>query len=205
MAKTKLDYFKKVVPFLEEKFGSEKAESIMNAALSRYDQIVAENPNESKAVCIHTRERIYPSIALFDALLSGGVERQEAVDFVVDYYKWRAQKMAKFVRVFTRIPGLYKKLPSIFTSMTKKMFGEASGFKAKYYDTPKTEMRIDMLECPYNNKCIHYGCPEIVRGFCESDDVCYAQMHPKLVWGRTKTLGKGGDCCDFKISVLSGK
>jgi len=201
MRKTRLDYFKKVVPFLNDKFGVDKAQLIFNTALSRYDQIVAENSNESKAVYMHTRERIYPSIALFDSLISVGIERQKAVNFVVDYYKWRAQKMAKFIHILTRIPGLYKKLPRIFTKMTKKMFGEASGFRAKYYDTTKTEMRIDMLECPYNNKCIQYGCPEIVRGFCESDDVCYAQMHPKLVWGRTKTLGKGGDCCDFKITV----
>ncbi|MFR7743840.1 MAG: L-2-amino-thiazoline-4-carboxylic acid hydrolase [Acutalibacteraceae bacterium] len=22
-------------------------------------------------------------------------------------------------------------------------------------------------------------------------------LHPKLYWHRTKTLGRGGDCCDF--------
>lgn len=27
------------------------------------------------------------------------------------------------------------------------------------------------------------------------------QMHPKLKWGRTKTLGQGGDCCDFRLTI----
>lgn len=26
-------------------------------------------------------------------------------------------------------------------------------------------------------------------------------MHPKVIWGRTQTLGKGGDCCDFRMSI----
>lgn len=29
----------------------------------------------------------------------------------------------------------------------------------------------------------------------------YGNMHPKLKWGRTKTLGRGNDCCDFKLTV----
>ena len=61
--------------------------------------------------------------------------------------------------------------------------------------------KMDMLECPYMNICRKYGCPEIVPAFCASDDVAYGNMHPKLVWGRTKTLGRGDECCDFKLTV----
>ena len=48
-----------------------------------------------------------------------------------------------------------------------------------------------------------YGCPEIVAGFCRADDEAYGHMHPKLKWGRTKTLGQGGDCCDFRLTIES--
>jgi len=27
-------------------------------------------------------------------------------------------------------------------------------------------------------------------------------MHPKLYWHRTKTLGRGGDCCDFCLKIV---
>ena len=62
-------------------------------------------------------------------------------------------------------------------------------------------MRMDMVRCPYMDTCVRYGCPEIVRGFCDADDVCYANMHPRLSWERTKTLGYGHDVCDFRIRV----
>ncbi len=38
--------------------------------------------------------------------------------------------------------------------------------------------------------------------FLEEADPWREEMwRPKLFWGRTKTLGKGGDCCDFRIGV----
>jgi len=85
--------------------------------------------------------------------------------------------------------------------MTLKMFGKKQGFEYKLYDTDKNTAKIDMYKCPYNEACKKYGCPGIVRGFCEADDICYANMHPKLYWGRTQTLGKGGDRCDFLIEI----
>ena len=24
-------------------------------------------------------------------------------------------------------------------------------------------------------------------------------LHPRLIWGRTKTIGRGDDCCDFML------
>ena len=81
------------------------------------------------------------------------------------------------------------------------MFGPDAGFKAKHHEAEQGCFRMDMLECPYMNICRKYGCPEIVPAFCASDDVAYGNMHPKLLWGRTKTLGRGDDFCDFKLTV----
>lgn len=173
----------------------------MTDAWKQYREILNENAGEPKAVKMHTVDRIYPGIAMFDALTGSGIARDEAAQFLNEYYRWRSTKMAKYVKTLAAFPGIYKRLPSIFASMTKKMFGEAAGFKAKFYDTPKNVMKFDMLVCPYYEKCREYGCPEIVAGYCESDDVCYADMHPKLKWGRTKTIGKGGDCCDFELTA----
>ena len=41
------------------------------------------------------------------------------------------------------------------------------------------------------------GCPELCHCFCDSDDITDDGLHPKLYWHRTKTLGRGNDCCDF--------
>lgn len=60
---------------------------------------------------------------------------------------------------------------------------------------------FNMTRYPYNDACTKYGCPEIVRGFCDADDICYGNMHPKISWDRIKTLGYGYDVCDFKVHI----
>ncbi|MBQ9069460.1 MAG: L-2-amino-thiazoline-4-carboxylic acid hydrolase [Eggerthellaceae bacterium] len=200
MAK-RVKYLSQVVAHLEKKYGAEKAQAIMDKALLRYEQIVEDNKDEPREYHMHTRQRIYPSIAVFDAMLSEGVDRSEAADFVVGYYKWRASGLAPKIRAIFKIPGLYKVVPKFFFNMTQKSFGPQMGFASTDKYLSKTEMRFNMVACPYQEKCVQYGCPEIVRGFCDADDICYGNMHPKISWDRTKTLGHGYDVCDFKVRI----
>lgn len=201
MKTNKNQYLKQIVPHLDEKYGAEKAESISASAWKHFDAICAENPNEPKAYDMHTKDRIYPAIASLRAMTEAGIDRQEAIDFLCNYYLWRAAGKAKMFKRMLKIPGFYKKMPGWWKILTPKMFGEAAGFKSVWHEDPEWELSFDMVKCPYHEKCIAYGCPELCRAYCEADDVCYGDMHPKLVWGRTKTLGKGGDCCDFKMKV----
>lgn len=174
---------------------------VMAFAWARYDALCAENANESKAVKRHTRSRIYPAISVFDALVKFGISREEAALLILDFYMARAQKPARLIRNILKIPCLYKAVPKLFLVCVNRMFGPDAGFKAKHYETKQGCFQLDMLECPYMNICKKYGCPEIVPAFCASDDVAYGNMHPRLIWGRTKTLGRGDACCDFKLTV----
>ena len=194
-------YLKQVVSHLENSYGLEKAKAIMDKALKRYDEIVEENINEPKEYHIHTRERIYPAIAVFDAMISESISRQEAASFLTDYYKWRSSSLAPIIRKAFSIPGLYKLVPKIFMSLTNKSFGPQAGFKSVDQYSSKTEARFNMVKCPYFDKCKQYGCPEIAGGFCDADDICYGNMHPKISWDRTKTIGHGAEMCDFKIHI----
>ncbi len=195
-------YFTQIVGHLNREFGQEKSEAIMAKALQRYDELLEENKDEAKECYMHTRERIYPAIACFDALLSEGVERKKAADFIVDYYKWRSGKLAPFIQKAFKIPGLYRIVPKFFMGMTEKSFGPKAGFASKDHFVSKDEVRLNMTRCPYFEKCKQYGCTEIVRGFCDADDICYGHMHPKLSWDRTKTIGYGYDVCDFKVRII---
>jgi len=194
-------YFTQIVGHLNREFGQEKSEAIMAKALQRYDELLEENKDEAKECYMHTRERIYPAIACFDALLSEGVERKKAADLIVDYYKWRSGKLAPFIQKAFKIPGLYRIVPKFFMGMTEKSFGPKAGFASKDHFVSKEEVRLNMTKCPYFDKCKQYGCTEIVRGFCDADDICYGHMHPKLSWDRTKTIGYGYDVCDFKVRI----
>ena len=87
---------------------------------------------------------------------------------------------------------------------TPKLFGVTAGFASRDIQTTGGVWRIDMTKCPYHDTCVEHGCPELCPCFCDSDDIAYDKLHPKLVWHRTKTLGRGGDCCDFCLK-LAGK
>ena len=85
---------------------------------------------------------------------------------------------------------------------------EAGTSRIEYYDLAPKELqtgngvwRVDMMKCPYHDTCTEYGCPELCRCFCDSDDISYTGLHPKLIWHRTKTLGRGDDRCDFCMKV----
>ena len=130
--------------------------------------------------------------------------KQVAVHLERRYGQTKAQTImgkAPKLKAIMKIPGLYKVAPKFFYSMTRKSFGPQAGFASDNIHLGKNDMGFDMTKCPYNDNCVKYGCPEIVKGFCDADDICYGNMHPKLVWGRTKTLGHGGDVCDFRISI----
>lgn len=194
-------YLKQVARHLEEKYGKEKAQSIIAKALKRYDDLIEENKDEPKAYYMHTRERIYPSIAVFDALLDAGIDRKEAEEFVTEYYRWRSEGVAPKIRAIFKIPGLYRIVPKFFFRMTQKSFGPQAGFASENQYLGNDELRFDMIKCPYFDTCVRYGCPEIVKGFCDADDICYGNMHPRISWDRTKTIGHGDGVCDFKVHI----
>ena len=80
-------YLRNMVPELKEKYGEEKARTILNHAQSRYEALIEENKDDPPAYSGQKRERIYPCIALFHALVDAGTEREEAAAFVTGYYR----------------------------------------------------------------------------------------------------------------------
>ena len=78
-------------------------------------------------------------------------------------------------------------------------FGTDAGFVYSFPETHGNEARFNIVRCPYFETCKRYGCPEITRCFCDGDDAGYGNLHPKLIWGRTRTIRRGGDCCDFLL------
>ncbi len=200
MAKTKCDLlFNGCKPFIAALLGEEKVNAVLSDAYGRYEALLEENKGEPKAMDPHTKARIYPAISVFESLLKAGCTREDAAQVIYDYYDCFAKKGAKKLQTLLKIPGLYKKVPKLACNMLNKGFGANAGFTSIKRKTDQNYMHIDMMVCPYNDICRKYGCPEIITAFCHSDDIAYGNMHPKLIWGRTKTLGRGGDCCDFII------
>ncbi len=182
-------------------YGKEKAIRIARDANRRYEQLCIENKLESKAVQRHTNLEIYPCIALLDAQIRQGVPREVAIQFLFDYIECKSKRMENIIKKIMKIPGIYKKVPVLFGKMAKKNFGKAANFDAQYHVINKKEMRFDMNKCLYYDIFLYYQYPEMTQAYCQADDILYGNMHPKLSWERTKTLGNGDCICDFKIMV----
>ena len=184
-----------------EELGKETASRIAVAAQLRLEQLLRENADEPKALKKHTVPRIYPGIAVYEAMRAEGVAPERAVWYLREYYQRFCKIPAGVIRAALKLPGLYKKVPALLLSSSKKSFSEAAGFVYRFPDHTPGVTCFDIVRCPYYETCKRCGCPEIVPAFCDSDDASYGNMHPKLIWGRTKTIGHGGDCCDFKLTL----
>ena len=77
-----------------------------------------------------------------------------------------------------------------------------TGFAPKELQVGNGIWRVDMMKCPYHDTCVAYGYPELCRCYCDSDDISYAGLHPKLIWERSMTLGRGDDRCDFCMKIM---
>lgn len=149
----------------------------------------------------HLESQIMPGIAAYKTLQTV-MPKEEALRTVHDYVEERAYRLKKIFLRLMRIPGLYKKVPDIFATQTPKLFGISAGFEANEIRTTGGVWRINMTRCPYHDECVRCGCPELCHCFCDSDDITYDGLHPKLIWHRTMTLGRDDDRCDFCIKVV---
>ena len=149
----------------------------------------------------HLESQIMPGIAAYETLQTV-MPKEEALRTVHDYVEERAYRLKKIFLRLMRIPGLYKKVPDIFATQTPKLFGISAGFEANEIRTTGGVWRINMTRCPYHDECVRCGCPELCHCFCDSDDITYDGLHPKLIWHRTMTLRRDDDRCYFCIKVV---
>ena len=192
---------KEVLPLMETEYGLGVARSAYCMAEMRFSQLCRENAGDPKAVRKQTVFNLYPCLALYESLRQAGVKDQDALSFLDRVWSLRAIGQAHSIRQLLKIPGLYRLMPWIYRKITLKQFGQAAGFQATFYDLGNRRCKFDMTRCLYCDRCQKYGCPELVPCFCHTDDVTSGSMHEKILWNRTKTMGEGGDVCDFDIIV----
>lgn len=182
-----------------ERFPAQSQE-LLQAMHQRIEALREDNAGASKEKWAHLESQIMPGIAIYEVLQTV-VSKEEALQLIHSYVNAHAQKYHTLFRRLLKLPGLYHTMPGIFAKGVEEKFGPAAGFQYITHEATKDMIRFDMLRCPYHDICAQYGCPELCRCFCDSDDITYDGLHPKLVWHRTKTLGRGGDCCDFGLMV----
>lgn len=177
------------------------AEAIIGKANKMYYVLCNENRNQTEKELSHTRDRIYPVISYYTAFSEVVLDKTKAYQLIEDYFTAYAKNASKQLQGICKIPFVYLLVPKIMSKIIQGTYGFKAGFTLVDKNTKKGECHIDVVGCPYFSNCQKYNCIELATVFCNSDDIAYGAMHPKLVWGRTKTLGRGDACCDFELTI----
>ena len=190
---------------LKDDLPAADAERIAALAEERYEELCAENSDDAEALKKHTFTRIYPGIAMYESMTASGIPSEKAVWYIREYFLRYCEKAVPHMKRAIALPGAAKRIPALFMKISESSFPPEAGFVYEFPERKETEARFNIVRCPYMETCRKYGCPEICRAFCDSDDTAYGNLHKDLKWGRTKTIGRGDDCCDFLLEYRKKK
>ena len=183
---------------LEKGFLHSGWEAHLDGVYARTAELFADHAGCAGALHSHL-EQLLPCIACYEALQRITGSKEKALAFCDAWAFREIERMMPVARGLMKL-GLYRLMPTLCGKLLHTMFGEAAGFRSREVPGGK-KFSVDMTLCPYFETCRNYGCPELTRFFCESDDITYGNLHPRLIWARTQTLGTGGECCDFRLHL----
>lgn len=135
---------------------------------------------------------ILPRIALYQMLMNFEPDKNVAFDtmrkYMIDIV---ASGKHRSTARMENVPGFFYLYKTTFLKImrTTDLQDSVQECGRKYYN-------ITITRCLWHDACVEHGCPELCSLFCDVDDVTYGGLH-KIGFRRTKTLGYGGDCCDF--------
>lgn len=183
---------KQISEFLNEEFGTEKGKELLNKQEIILDEIIKNIKDKSdnqKQTLIQT---ILPRIALYKAILQDDLLGENVYEYMRKYMidKVAKQKHLSMIKM-ERVPCFYFLYSNIFLRVVRKTDLWKSEQKHG-----KNYFNVTMKKCLWHTACVENNCEKLCPLFCDVDDVTYGGLK-KIGFTRTKTLGYGGDCCDF--------
>lgn len=183
---------KQISEFLNEEFGTEKGKELLNKQEIILDEIIKNIKDKSdnqKQTLIQT---ILPRIALYKAILQDDLLSENVYEYMRKYMidKVAKQKHLSMIKM-ERVPCFYFLYSNIFLRVVRKTDLWKSEQKHG-----KNYFNVTMKKCLWHTACVENNCEKLCPLFCDVDDVTYGGLK-KIGFTRTKTLGYGGDCCDF--------
>ena len=138
------------------------------------------------------KETILPRIALYKALMGSSLSHERALGVMRSYMMdvVAAQKHASTAKM-EAVPGFFDIYKHVFLRVMR-----SSDLWQSTQDHGRDFFDARITKCLWHDACVENGCPELCPLFCDVDDVNYDGLS-KMGFSRTKTLGYGGDCCDF--------
>ena len=177
--------------FLVSEYPSDMAKEIINKQNSLLTEMLESIKDEGGSRYKTLAQTILPRVALYKTL-GDYITGEDRIKIMRKYMIGIvASKKHNSTARMELIPGFFYIYRTVFLMIMKTTKLQISTqIKGKgYYD-------ITITKCLWHDACVRFGCPELCPLFCDVDDVTYGGLR-KIGFSRTKTLGGGGDCCDF--------
>ena len=188
----KIKQQKQIKIFLIEEFGKEKGNELFEKQDKLFNEIIQNTKDKSKNQMKTLTQTILPRISLYKVFLKEELSKETSYEYIRKYMldKIAAPKHAQ-MKKREKVPGFYFLYSKIFLKIMRKTDLQENKQKCgkDYFD-------VTITKCLWHTACVENGCAHLCRLFCDVDDVTYGGLN-KMGFSRTKTLGYGGDCCDF--------
>ena len=185
---------------IDSRLPENQSDALWQKASDRLAALLDQYASLPQGVRFHMENKILPAAAIY-LTLKESIGQPEAYRVMEDATFKTADAAAKKLSPLLRLPGIRSLFVKMWAPLTRKMFGENSGFQNVFYPKKKGEYRMDVVSCPYNRYFTELGCPEITKISCGADDHVYGDL-PGLKFERTSTIGRGGERCDFCIRKI---
>jgi hypothetical protein len=186
---------------LIEKHGEVQGAILAARAQARYEELYNERPRFTHpALRWHLEQNILPGLALYQVLREEHSKRDAALAETGSLLALgsTSRVLNNLVKMHTYLP-----LPFAFFRQILRVSLLAypqQGWNIERREDSESSFAIGIHRCFYLDVLRAYGAPELTAMFCQLDDLAYAALTPSIRWERTKTLGRGNDCCDFRWS-----
>ncbi|NOZ50449.1 MAG: L-2-amino-thiazoline-4-carboxylic acid hydrolase [Chloroflexi bacterium] len=168
---------------------------------ARYDEHFAQRPRfRSRALRFHFESNILPTLALYQVLQEDedGTSPEEVLAEVARLLEVAMRdRLLRRSQLFAHIPRPFAAFRLSARWFMRLLF-PSSGWDMEVVEDNDHCFAFNVRRCFYLDVLSTYGPPELTKLFCGLDDLAYEALPPAIRWQRTKTLGRGDDCCDFR-------
>lgn len=183
---------KDIEAFLASQLECDVAAGLFTRQSQLLERLIADTRGKSPSQMKELEQTILPRVALYKALTESTLSHERAPELMRAYMMdvVAAEKHASTAKM-EAIPGFFGIYKRVFLHVMRAsdLWESTQAHGRDFFDASITR-------CLWHDACVENGCSELCPLFCDVDDVNYGGLS-KMGFSRTKTLGYGGDCCDF--------
>lgn len=183
---------KQIKSYLTAELGEEKGKALFESQSEILNTIIENTKGKTDNQMKTLTGTILPRIALYKALQKDGFSEDDVHRYMQKYMlDIVAAKKHSSTAKMEIVPGFYSIYSKTFLKIMK-----TTDLQVSTQNSGKDFYDVTITKCLWHTACVENGCEELCKLFCDVDDVTYGGLK-KIGFTRTKTLGYGGDCCDF--------